>query len=211
MLVHYIWIGAKQIPSKYLDNFNNCLSLNPSFEFKIWRDEECLDLITNNNLFEYWSKLSFICKYNLIKYLILDKFGGIYTDFDINWKLPFEKILPSNYNNIDIFLSAKEYTIKIQIDGNQFNLLDDPFIFSKPNLFGSCIEYCMNRTELKHDGDLYVNTGQLIIHKAEPIGPFGLTEWVYKKKINVTFFSQEKYLDSYDGIFGLHEQNMTWQ
>ena len=69
----------------------------------------------------------------------------------------------------------------------------------------------MNRTNLKYNGDLYLDTGYLVIHEAEPIGPFGLTEWLYNNKIKLASFSQEVYLDCYNGIYGLHEQNMTWQ
>ena len=71
----------------------------------------------------------------------------------------------------------------IQINGKLVELMDDPFIISKPNILGSCINYCKNRTDLKYDGEIYTHTQELKIHKTEPIGPFGLTEWLYKNNI----------------------------
>ena len=91
--VHYIWIGGSEIPPNYLTNYQRCTQLNPYFNFKVWRNEECLQLVSEYGLMDIFSPLTFICKYNLIKYIILHKFGGIYTDFDIEWNISFDKII----------------------------------------------------------------------------------------------------------------------
>jgi hypothetical protein len=198
MNVHYIWIGGSDIPINYLNNFQNCVKLNPSFTFKIWKNEECLALVEEYKLIETFTPLSFICKYNLIKYIILHKFGGIYTDFDIEWKISFNEIMEKyNFPNVDIVLSSTLTPI-----------MDDPFIISKPNIFGGLINYCKNRTELKYDGELYVETGKLEIHKSEPFGPFGLTEWI--KNINYISVSQKLLLDD-NGSYGIHSQKSGWR
>jgi hypothetical protein len=194
--VHYIWIGGSEISPHYLANFQRCAKLNPSLEFKIWRNEECLQLISEYELMETFTPLTFICKFNLIKYLILHKFGGIYTDFDIEWKVSFNEII-NKYPNVDVILT---HTLT--------PIIDDPFIISKSNIFGGCIIYCKNRTELKYDGELYVETGKIEIHKAEPFGPFGLTEWI--KNINYISFPQQSLLDE-NGKYGIHSQRSTWK
>ena len=199
--VHYIWIGSNEIPSQYLNNYNKCLKLNPQFSFNIWKNEDCLKLIEEYKLTEIFNSLSFICKCNLLKYVVLDKFGGIYTDFDISWKYPFIRIINDfNFPIVDIILTITENPV----------LFDDPFIISKPKILGSCIEYCKNRTNLKYDGELYLKTNQKVIHKLEPFGPFGLTEWITNNKININYFPQETLLD-HKGFFGIHEQKSTWK
>jgi hypothetical protein len=199
--VHYIWIGNNEIPLQYLNNYNKCLKLNPQFSFNIWKNEDCLKLVEEYKLTEIFNSLSFICKCNLLKYIVLDKFGGIYTDFDIDWKQPFIKISNNfNFPIVDIVLTITENPI----------LFDDPFIISKQGILGDCIEYCKNRTNLKYDGELYLNTNQIKIHKLEPFGPFGLTEWINEKKINVNYFHQDTLLD-HKGFFGIHEQKSTWK
>ena len=196
--VHYIWIGGSEIPPNYLTNYQRCTQLNPYFNFKVWRNEECLQLVSEYGLMDIFSPLTFICKYNLIKYIILHKFGGIYTDFDIEWNISFDKIINEyKFPDVDIVLS---HTLT--------PTMDDPFIITKPNIFGSLINYCKNRTELKYDGELYMETGKIEIHKSEPFGPFGLTEWI--KNMNYTSFSQQSLLDS-NGAYGIHSQKSGWR
>jgi hypothetical protein len=201
--VHYIWIGG-EIHQKYLTNYQKCVRLNPSFNFKIWRNDECLALIEEYGLMETFTPLSFICKYNMIKYLILHKFGGIYTDFDINWKLSFSKIMNDNGfpHYVDMVLSAVP----------PMYVLDDPFIISKPNIFGGCVNYCKNKDKKDWvvDGDLHLRTGEIKIHSAEPFGPFSLTEWANKNQINYRYFLQDAFLDR-NGFYGDHQQVNTWK
>ena len=198
--VHYIWIGG-EIPNRYLNNFKKCNQLNKSFHFNIWKDNDCLALVKEYDLLDIFTPLSFIGKCNFLKYLVLHKFGGIYTDFDIEWKIPFTKIMNDyNLDNVDIIISTSNNPL----------LIDDPFIISKPNIFGSCITYCMNRTNLKYDGDILVKTGRKEIHQLEPFGPFGLTEWIRNNKISFNSFSQQDLLD-HKGYFGIHEQKSNWK
>jgi len=200
MNVHYIWIGNNEIPSNYLTNFRNCAKLNPEHQFTIWKTNDCLQLVEEHGLMETFNPLSFICKCNMLKYLVLHKYGGIYTDFDIEWKYPFSKIMHNyNYPNVDIVLTSVNPT-----------LMDDPFIISKPGIFGSLITFCKNRTNLKNDGELYEKTREIKIHKLEPMGPFGLTEWLTHNKINFSYFPQETLLD-HNGFFGAHQQKSTWK
>ena len=199
--VHYIWIGNSDIPANYLANYRNCASLNPQFRFTIWKNEECLQLVEEHDLMEIFNPLTFIGKCNFLKYLVLHKHGGIYSDFDITWKQPFAKII-NNYNfpgGSDLVLTSVDPT-----------LIDDPFIVSKPGILGGLITYCKNRTNLKHDGEIYKKTGRLETHKLEPYGPFGLTEWLRVYNINFTYFPQETLLD-HNGFFGVHQQKSTWK
>ena len=198
MDVHYIWIGGSEIPSPYLANYQRCIQLNPSYNFLVWKNDECMKLVEEYGLMDVFAPLTFICKFNLIKYIILHKFGGIYTDFDIEWKVPFNEIINRyDFPNVDIVLSSTLTPI-----------MDDPFIITKLNIFGGLINYCKNRTELKYDGELYMETGKLEIHKSEPFGPFGLTEWI--KNIKYASFPQQSLLDS-NGRYGIHSQKSGWK
>ena len=211
MNIHFIWIGGQQIPPKYINNFNQCQKLNPKSSCIFWDNDKCLALLNESNLLEYWSGLSFICKCNLLKYLILDKFGGIYSDLDITWKVPFTKILNDmEFNHFHAVFAILNSNHPINVGGAFVDLVDDPFIVCRKGILGKCIEYCKNRTNLKYDGDLYKLTRQLQIHKLEPVGPFGLTEWLYtRSNIKFNLMSQ---LDLLNGrcLYGNHEQSGTW-
>lgn len=209
MIIHFIWIGNDAIPQPYILNYQKCIRLNHGFDYLIWKNEDCLKILESYNFLELWSKLTFICKCNFLKYLILNEHGGIYTDFDIEWKVPFQKIM----NNFDfpqkdiIFTSINNSYLYGEKIGP---LIDDPFIISKPNMFKNCIEYCLNRTNLKNDGGHYYKTKELMPHKLEPVGPFGLTEWLIDNQINFSHFAQETLLDN-NGYFGKHTQKMNWK
>ena len=208
MLIHYIWIGSNSIPQDYLSNLEKCKQLNPQYEFKIWENDDCLNLLDDYN---YWSSLpTLISKTGYLRYLILDKFGGIYSDFDIEWKVPFDVILKENKTNNKLLLTFNPFASTI-IDNKNIYLLDDPFIYSESSVLGDCIQYCKNRTQLKNDGDWYIKTGELRQHPLEPVGPFGLTEWVYYNNIDIDFFSQVGFIDQFKGKYGIHKQQTNWK
>lgn len=210
MVIHYVWIGGKPIPPKYINNYKICVSLNPTSQFKLWGDYECNTLLHEYNLLEYANSISFISKCNLLKYLILGKLGGIYTDFDIKWKISFNKILLQHgFPQSDLLLTIVGNS-PFFINNQRIFLLDDPFIASKPNMLNQCVGYCLKRTKFKIDGDLYLNKGIKDLIPIEPVGPFGLTEWVYKNNINVSVFPQDSLLDN-DGFYGNHEQKSSWK
>lgn len=213
MLVHFIWLGESDIPPEYIHNFNRCLSINYNTQFKVWRNDELLALIRNNGYEEYWSKLTFICKYNFLKYLILGKHPGIYSDFDIYWNKSFKEIIKYMNPRADILVSAISLH-RMFINDFEVALLDDPFIFvKKPGLYLECLEYCKNRPQenLKYNGEHFDKTGEKIIREEEPIGPFGMTEWIKKNNISVDFFYQFRKLDTEIGEYGFHTQKNTWK
>lgn len=204
MQIHYIWLGG-EIPIKYDVNYRTCINLNPGYQIIVWRDSDIDLLLTDLELDKLLPTPSpFISRYNLAKYAILHKHGGVYTDWDIKWKKSFTQIMMDvNFPAVDIVLTHPAYH-RFYIDGNETNLLDDPFIISKPGLFKDCLEFSKSRDSLRIDPQTEV------IHEAEPIGPFLLTEWVHAKKINVGYFNQVGYLDG-NGYYGNHEQFGLWK
>jgi hypothetical protein len=158
---------------------------------------------------DYFATLPFICKCNLLKYLVLHKEGGVYSDFDIKWNRPVSKIINDYPLNVDI-LATIQTTGGMTVKGELVSIIDDPFIVAKPNLMGQCITFCQNRTTFVDDGDLFTSEGVRQRHKLEPVGPFGLTEWIVTTKQNIAVFPQKDLLDV-NGWYGSHTQNMNWK
>jgi len=177
-----------------MSNIRSCSQLNPGYQIIYWKDNDIFNLISKLNLIELFNSLSFMGKCNLAKYAVLVKYGGIITDLDIKWKKPFYQIeRDNNFPQVDLIV-----TYPFTPD-----LFDEAFIIAKPGLFNDCLEYSKQRTNLKID----ISTGEQ--HKLEPIGPFLLTEWINRKNINVSYFSQANYLDG-NGHYGNHEQLGLW-
>ena len=104
-MVHTIWLGS-DIPVRYHNNIKIHQQLNPGFNFMHWSDNDIIQLLDEYNLKNTYHSLSFMSKFNLAKYILLDKFGGIFTDLDIKWKKSFNQIMNDyNFNQVDLILT----------------------------------------------------------------------------------------------------------
>ena len=88
MIIHSMWLGS-EIPIRYYNNIKIHQQLNPGFHFMYWNDNDVIRLLSDYNLIDVYHTLPFMSKFNLAKYILLDKFGGIFTDLDIKWKKSF--------------------------------------------------------------------------------------------------------------------------
>jgi len=201
MIVHTMWLGS-DIPVRYHSNIKIHQQLNNGFHFTHWSDNDIIRLLIEYDLFDLYNTLTFINKFNLAKYIILDKFGGVFTDLDIKWKKPFIQIMNEhNFDQVDLILTHLAHP-NFYIDGKLTVLLDDPFIISKPGILKQCVDYRLKRS-------LRIDSQTNQTHKVEPIGPFLLTEWVYYNEIKIAMFNQENNLD-WNGHYGYHEQLGLW-
>ena len=198
-----MWMGS-QIPVRYYSNIDRFRSINPGFHHMHWEDRDVENILGEygfSNL--YLSMPSFITKFNLAKYTILDRFGGVFTDLDIEWRKSFLEIMrDQGFDHADMILTHPADTKHYYINGQLVYLLDDPFVITRPNLFGQCINFRNSRS-------LRIDPKTGVTHKAEPIGPFLLTEWIYAKGIKHRAFSQPQFL-SRVGHYGYHEQLDLW-
>jgi mannosyltransferase OCH1-like enzyme len=69
-----------------------CIRLNPEWEFKLWTDEDNLQLVEEHypHMLELYNSYDwYIKRVDMARYLILHKFGGLYMDFDMTCLKPF--------------------------------------------------------------------------------------------------------------------------
>lgn len=89
--IHQIWLGKKS--PKYLDLVVYSRKNWPSFEFQLWTDRDA-NVFKNDSYFDGSLSETFLWKYasnnavraDIFRYLILEKFGGIYIDFDFQFR-----------------------------------------------------------------------------------------------------------------------------
>jgi hypothetical protein len=78
--IHQIWLGSP-IPDKYRDWGNTWKKFNPDWQYKLWTDDDIDDLkLPNRKLYDSVNNLG--AKSDLLRYHILNEFGGIYVDTD---------------------------------------------------------------------------------------------------------------------------------
>lgn len=92
-LIHQTW-KDKNIPKKWKKAQQSCIDNHKDYTYKLWTDEEGLDLIKKEYpwfLKTYQSYPYDIQRVDAVRYFILHKYGGIYIDLDVgcNQKLEF--------------------------------------------------------------------------------------------------------------------------
>jgi mannosyltransferase OCH1-like enzyme len=90
-IFHRIWLGTNEMPKNYQYYLETCKKLHPGWEIKLWREE---DIIRQNfpNMDLYWTAQGYAERSDLIRYDILKKYGGLYTDTDIECFQSFDDL-----------------------------------------------------------------------------------------------------------------------
>lgn len=194
-LVHYIWVGENPIPESFKVNANRAMSINPDYTFKIWTDSEIIPVL-NEYALQYQHSTIFH-KLQIARYIILDKFGGFYSDFDIWWKIKFD-IVYGMIDECDVVF-PKRHSLYFYNRGQKTDLIDDFVIIAKPGNTKEFLKYC-ERNQDKRDSKN---------PKTDPYSVYALTEWLFTKEskrfLNHTLISSKP-----ESLFAVHANNTTW-
>lgn len=99
-IIHQTWLTG-DLPTKYLYYQKKVKELHPEWKYILWTDEDNLEFIKKNFPDFYETYIGFpknIMRADMIRYLIMDKIGGIYLDLD------YEMIKPFDYLKYDLVL-----------------------------------------------------------------------------------------------------------
>lgn len=102
-IIHQIWIGPKKFPSKYSKWASTWKKLNPTWIYKFWTESNLVELKFKNQR-KIDSSKNIGYKTDLIRYEILEKFGGIYIDTDFECIRPIpDDFLKYNFVSCLVF------------------------------------------------------------------------------------------------------------
>lgn len=183
--VHYIWVGDNPIPDKFIDNYKNTKALNPTYEFKIWKDPEIQDYIPKKYLDQYISGTIYE-KLQLARYNIANQSGGLITDFDISWNWDFDEMYSWFAYPVSSIFPYRN-AMRFYDRGKSTTFVDDFIIISTPGVLGDFLQYCEDNSE--------------------PYHPRNLSLWVLTQP-NVKFIPH-KLID--DGIMAIHDNKATYE
>lgn len=99
--IHHIWIGSKPFCSEYINYLSKWRDIYPDYNFIFW-DNELVEAtgIANNDIKKYYySDNNIALKADLLRFKILEKFGGIYIDVDTE---PLKR-MPDDILNYNFF------------------------------------------------------------------------------------------------------------
>lgn len=91
-IIHQIWVGPNSIPEKSIRFINRIKELHPSFEYRLWTDND----ITPDNFVNYHiiqMAQAYAQKADIMRYEILYRYGGIYLDIDMEVLKPLDELL----------------------------------------------------------------------------------------------------------------------
>ena len=163
-IIHFIWIGNKPLPENHKAYIETWRTNFPDWEIKIWDNDKInkkyYDFITNDSL--YTSLKAYSCKTNLLRYKIIEEYGGIYADTDFEVLKDFR----SELENLDFFIGMMHEYEKSKIMAN--------------GLFGAVPNHRILKDIVKNI-EKFAKKRKIEIFKT---GPSAMTYFVRKNKLN---------------------------
>mmetsp|Transcript_27338 Transcript_27338/g.57718 ORF Transcript_27338/g.57718 Transcript_27338/m.57718 type:complete len:320 (+) Transcript_27338:52-1011(+) len=101
-IVHQTY-KSTSLPPNFQSWRDECIAQNPTWEFRIWTDEDNLRLVQEHYphfLALYEGYDSNIKRIDMVRFLYLHKFGGVYMDMDMTCLKPFGSTLDQYYGKL---------------------------------------------------------------------------------------------------------------
>ena len=87
--IHQIWFGPKTPPAIFKESQESLKKHHPDWEYKLWTEADIPALQLHNKKF-YDLSTNYAEKADIVRYELLNKFGGIYVDVDFVCYKPFD-------------------------------------------------------------------------------------------------------------------------
>jgi len=109
-IIHQIWIGPNKRPDMWLNTFaKNYIETYPEFEYILWTEKNIENLFNDFSTYKllYDNELTWNGKSDILRYIILYKYGSIYIDADSVWvkNKNFSELI-DKVNNTGVFVST---------------------------------------------------------------------------------------------------------
>jgi mannosyltransferase OCH1-like enzyme len=102
--IHLIWLGG-EVPEKFQVLVDRIKSINSDYEIKEWNDNNIDFELINQKLFDDTQNLG--AKSDILRFEILNRYGGIYMDYDFYQVKNFDSVL-----NCEFFASSGDSSEK---------------------------------------------------------------------------------------------------
>lgn len=92
-IIHHIWIGKKPFPEKFKAYRESWINLHPGWEFYFWTDENLPTMSFDIERVVKEEKYLTSIRSDILRLHVLNLYGGIYTDTDIECLKSFDEFL----------------------------------------------------------------------------------------------------------------------
>lgn len=97
-IVHQVWLSSPDegsVPTKFVDNVKSFMKHNPNWTYFFWNNKTVRALLNDRHpklLPIYDSFNEIVVKGDMVRYILLYEFGGLYADFDTVCHRPLDKV-----------------------------------------------------------------------------------------------------------------------
>lgn len=95
-IVHYVWLGGKEMPEEYKNYINGWKKLMPDWQFMEWNESnfDFSDCTYAKQAYEM-KKFAFASDY--VRVCVLEEYGGVYLDTDVELLKPLDCFLDTDF------------------------------------------------------------------------------------------------------------------
>jgi hypothetical protein len=103
-IFHQIWLGTKPIPERYQTFIAKLKQLHPTWDYRLWQDSDLESFeFKNRDLFDLSTNVAE--KADILRYAILEHFGGVYLDLDVEFFKPIDQLA----EHVDFFAGLEPF------------------------------------------------------------------------------------------------------
>jgi mannosyltransferase OCH1-like enzyme len=110
-IIHQIWLGKAELPSLYLRYQQEWKKLHPDWNYILWTENE-IDKLEFSTKELYAKSKDYLEKADLVRYEVLNKFGGVYADFDVEPKINLDSLIYKYEFFAGLEPSYKQYKVQ---------------------------------------------------------------------------------------------------
>lgn len=97
-IIHHIWVGDSKMPDGFKRSMDRTARLHPEYEMKLWTEENLPSDFINQEVINdvYNRNLTLSIIGDLMRYELLLRHGGVYSDLDFVFMKSFDPIVSNN-------------------------------------------------------------------------------------------------------------------
>jgi hypothetical protein len=194
-ILHLIWVGNNEQPKYVMEHLLKWKTLMPNWQIILWTNEDLIEEKFPLNFLDLLNKVnSGAQKADILRYFIVEKYGGFYIDADIIPNKSLEPIIKQHYNTSLVICHDIELTWEYIINA---------FFAAVPNhpVLKRACEMCLN--------NLVINTEDIHMHSGPRL--FGECIYLNQKSDIICIPSILFYHNlNFDNRFGMHMYAKNW-
>jgi mannosyltransferase OCH1-like enzyme len=203
-ILHMIWVGDTGYPSYVIDALTNWSSLMPTWQIRLWTNSDITtEHFPEDIIHMIHTATKGAQKADIMRYFIVEKYGGVYVDADV---IPCKSLEPIRHINTDIIICHD-----LPVTWNYISIGFFAAVPHHPILTRAC-QLCRGATI--NTADIHLQTGPRLFGEAvastsDAIALLNIY-FFYRNRMGDTDCNGTKCASDFEGRLGEHWYAKTW-